>query len=188
MKKGFILIMMLIACVSVSVSGYDPGNDCIIAGMEINVDRPSMDYNNYQIYNSCDCAIACSLDPQCQAYTYVRPENSGEFGHCWLKNGIPKAVPNQSCCISGTKTSKLELKSQEIDIANRDLINKGMIGTLTVNSDKPIIKDVWPKYCIGSTCSGPVLTAGQEFTIVGSQFGTYSGADLKKVSIMLSKE
>jgi len=72
--------------------------------MENNIDRPGMDYSNFDLpsANPSLCEKACDDDPSCRAFTYVRPGYQGTSARCWLKSGVPDAVPN-SCCISGSK-------------------------------------------------------------------------------------
>jgi hypothetical protein len=75
--------------------------------MEHNIDRPGADYNEPDLLRADPklCQDACTLDPECKAWTYAAPNCPGITGpkaHCWLKNAVPKAVPNK-CCTSGTK-------------------------------------------------------------------------------------
>jgi hypothetical protein len=50
------------------------------------------------------CANDCSHNPDCKAFTYVKPGFRGANSppECWLKNGVPNAV-TQEYCISGVK-------------------------------------------------------------------------------------
>lgn len=85
---------------------------CCISGvkaptgkMEVSVDRPGQDYQNFTLPspNPRLCENACYDDRQCQAWTYVKPNTTqGADPRCWLKNRIPRPVSN-SCCISGAK-------------------------------------------------------------------------------------
>ncbi len=86
------------------MSGKKVGGGPSTGGMENNIDRPGMDYQNFDLpsANPSLCENACDDDPNCKAFTYVRPGYQGSSARCWLKSGIPDAVPN-SCCISGTK-------------------------------------------------------------------------------------
>jgi hypothetical protein len=73
-------------------------------GMENDVDRPGNDYRSFDL-SSPDptlCKQACDDDPNCKAFTYVKPGFQGTSARCWLKNAVPSAVPS-SCCISGVK-------------------------------------------------------------------------------------
>ncbi|MDD4162744.1 MAG: PAN domain-containing protein [Methanothrix sp.] len=72
--------------------------------IENNIDRPGMDYQNFDLSsaNPSLCENACNADPNCKAFTYVRPGYQGANARCWLKSGVPDAVSN-SCCISGAK-------------------------------------------------------------------------------------
>ncbi|MCJ7444469.1 MAG: PAN domain-containing protein [Methanotrichaceae archaeon] len=70
-----------------------------------NVDRPGMSYKSY-VLSSADpqlCANDCANDPNCKAFTYVKPGfRSHGKPECWLKNGVPDAVSSE-CCISGVR-------------------------------------------------------------------------------------
>ena len=73
--------------------------------MENNVDRVGQDYRNFDLQQAGPdaCRTACANDPNCQAYTYVRPgayANSNAW--CWLKSAVAPARPS-SCCVSGAK-------------------------------------------------------------------------------------
>ena len=74
--------------------------------LETNTDRPGMDYNSFDLAsaNPSLCELACNADPNCRAFTYVKPGFQGANARCWLKNNIPDATPN-SCCDSGVKGS-----------------------------------------------------------------------------------
>ncbi len=50
------------------------------------------------------CAEVCQANPQCRAYTYVKPGVQGPKARCWLKSSVPAAKPNR-CCVSGVKTA-----------------------------------------------------------------------------------
>lgn len=72
--------------------------------LEPNTDRPGMDYSNFDLAsaNPSLCEQACDGDPNCLAFTYVKPGVQGASARCWLKNGIPTAYP-ATCCDSGVK-------------------------------------------------------------------------------------
>jgi hypothetical protein len=69
---------------------------------EWNTDRPGMNIRNFDL-SAADpklCEDACKADPNCKAYTYVKPGVQGANARCWLKSGVPSPVKN-SCCVSG---------------------------------------------------------------------------------------
>jgi len=72
--------------------------------LEPNTDRPGMDYTSFDLptANPSLCEQACNGDPNCLAFTYVNPGVQGASARCWLKNGIPTAIP-ATCCDSGVK-------------------------------------------------------------------------------------
>ena len=73
-------------------------------GMERNTDRAGQDYKNFDLAlpEPMLCANACMGEPNCKAWTYVKPGVQGNSARCWLKNGVPGASPND-CCVSGVK-------------------------------------------------------------------------------------
>ena len=73
--------------------------------MEQNTDRPGMNYKNYATSPDPQiCANDCANDPNCKAFTYVKPgvRGSNSVPECWLKNGVPNPVSGE-CCVSGVK-------------------------------------------------------------------------------------
>jgi len=74
---------------------------------ETDTDRSGMDYKSFWIDKDTEafvavkqCEDACNKDPQCKAFTYVKPGVQGVHGRCYLKKGIPSPVKNTNC-ISG---------------------------------------------------------------------------------------
>jgi V8-like Glu-specific endopeptidase len=60
-------------------------------GMEINTDRPGMDYNNFDVSFNLPqlCQASCASDSNCQAWTFVPAGRNSTNPHCWLKSGVP---------------------------------------------------------------------------------------------------
>lgn len=82
-------------------------DDCCTSGVvprpqEPGIDRAGGDYTKFEKQTSLisECKNACEKDPQCVAWTSVRPGVQGPKAVCWLKNTIPPATRN-SCCWSG---------------------------------------------------------------------------------------
>jgi hypothetical protein len=74
--------------------------------LEPNTDRPGMNYRTLAL-SSPDpqiCANDCANDPNCKAFTYVKPEVRGpnSVPECRLKDGVPDPV-SEECCVSGVK-------------------------------------------------------------------------------------
>ncbi|HMF44454.1 MAG TPA: PAN domain-containing protein [Polyangia bacterium] len=71
---------------------------------EPRTDRPGMDYRSFDLPAPRPelCRDACWREPQCRAFTYVRPGVQGPSARCWLKNPVPPARLND-CCLSGVK-------------------------------------------------------------------------------------
>jgi hypothetical protein len=74
--------------------------------MELDSDRPGMDYKNFSLDTPDPslCQKACVDDPNCKAYTYVKPGIQGDKARCWLKKAVPPGKSNP-CCVSGVKTA-----------------------------------------------------------------------------------
>jgi 1-phosphatidylinositol phosphodiesterase len=71
---------------------------------EASVDRPGSDYRRFDLAEPKAeiCRDTCAREPQCRAWTYVRPGVQGPSARCWLKTAVPPARP-AACCISGAK-------------------------------------------------------------------------------------
>jgi hypothetical protein len=84
---------------------------CLIAladpiPLEYNTDRTGSDYASFNL-GSADpnqCAQTCAGDPDCKAFTYVKPGYQGASARCWLKNAVPPQT-QAGCCISGVKSA-----------------------------------------------------------------------------------
>ena len=72
--------------------------------IEYNTDRNGSDYTNFELPQPDPqlCLDACLNDPNCKAWTLVRPGITGAKSRCWLKNAVPEPVSNPDCT-SGTK-------------------------------------------------------------------------------------
>lgn len=74
---------------------------CPTREYEHGVDRPGLDYSSFPRSSAAQCRDACIADhPRCRAWTYVAATRTEPSAICWLKFGVPPAVPN-SCCTSG---------------------------------------------------------------------------------------
>jgi len=73
-------------------------------GFEYNIDRPGRDYRDFDLSRPDPslCRDACAGDPQCKAYTYVKPGFQRSSSRCWLKSSVPDAI-RSDCCVSGVK-------------------------------------------------------------------------------------
>ncbi len=72
--------------------------------VEYDTDRPGGDYRNFDLpeANFELCRNACAADPNCKAYTYVKPGVQGIRSRCWLKSSVSGSGKSTSC-ISGIK-------------------------------------------------------------------------------------
>ncbi len=71
--------------------------------LEPDTKRPGADYRSFSAESPEVCQEACAEDPDCKAYTYVKPDRiEGTPGRCYLKSAVPDPVGND-CCVSGVK-------------------------------------------------------------------------------------
>jgi hypothetical protein len=73
-------------------------------GMEEHTERPGGDLKGVDLAEPRPelCRAACDAEPECKAYTYVRPGVQGPAPRCLLKAEVPEAQAN-TCCVSGVK-------------------------------------------------------------------------------------
>lgn len=72
---------------------------------EVDVDRPGMDILpsiSLTVANPKLCEEECRKNPDCKAYTFVKPGAQGKNARCWLKHGVPDPIKSTSC-ISGVR-------------------------------------------------------------------------------------
>jgi hypothetical protein len=70
--------------------------------LEPNTDRPGQDLRQTPAADPAQCKAACDGDAGCAAWTWVKPGWQGPSARCYLKSGVPQAVP-ATCCTSGVK-------------------------------------------------------------------------------------
>lgn len=69
---------------------------------EDKIDRPGLDYKNFNTSSWTICEAACAEEAICASWTYVRAGVQGPTGRCWLKNRVAHPVPNAGA-VSGVK-------------------------------------------------------------------------------------
>jgi hypothetical protein len=71
---------------------------------EANINRPGGDYADFggTANSALLCFGVCALQPQCKAWTFVKPGFQGPLPRCWLKNVVPPPIADV-CCTSGVK-------------------------------------------------------------------------------------
>ena len=70
---------------------------------EFSIDRTGGDYRNLEVASDPTgetCKAACDAEPQCRAWTYVRPGYLGPEARCFLKDRV-MPPHHRPCCISG---------------------------------------------------------------------------------------
>ena len=105
--KLILLCCFLVSCAPVMQGPVTPGAAGGTMGpMEYYMDRMGSDYSNFDLSedNPQVCQDACQNDPNCVAWTYVKPGFQGPNPRCWLKNAIPPLTPNPYC-VSGVKVA-----------------------------------------------------------------------------------
>jgi hypothetical protein len=72
--------------------------------LEENTDRMGMNIKSFDLSNADPlmCRQACAENPDCKAFTYVKPGYQGNNARCYLKSSVPDATSND-CCTSGVK-------------------------------------------------------------------------------------
>ena len=75
--------------------------------LEFNTDRPGGDYAQSAKATPESCRAVCSSDPNCQAFTFVKPPAGFSASQCFLKRTVPTPVEN-ACCISAKRQSAQE--------------------------------------------------------------------------------
>src|SRR3989304_4179912 len=104
----FLSPAILVLCLFVAtVAHAGEGGGRKQAWGEPGVDRPGADFKILWLRGGPGaCQEACSRNPLCKSYTYVREGMAGRLEGCWLKDGVPPPVEDP-CCISGVKTGEI---------------------------------------------------------------------------------
>ena len=73
-----------------------------MSDMEYGTNRFGGDYRSFEASQPQVCSDTCAREPQCLAFSFVKPGVQGKTAVCWLKDQV---VPPRSdaCCISGIK-------------------------------------------------------------------------------------
>lgn len=73
-----------------------------VAAFEQGYDRPGGEFIGKRsgVASAQECFQICSGNPNCVAFTWVKPNIQGPTGMCWLKGSLSKKVRN-NCCVSG---------------------------------------------------------------------------------------
>jgi hypothetical protein len=82
--------------------------------LEDKINRPGSDYKDFATTWTKgwdECRQACTGEPECRSWTYVRKGFQGPQGRCWLKNRVAPPVSDDST-VSGVKYRR---PSQRID-------------------------------------------------------------------------
>ncbi len=96
-------------------------------GLEPNTNRPGQDIANFWLSGGPeDCQAACAKDPNCRAFTYVKPQIQGPQARCWLKGGVTAPIQD-ACCVSGIKTTAAATQQEKRE-PEGSIIQKGLGG------------------------------------------------------------
>jgi PAN domain len=66
------------------------------------INRPGLDYSDFNAPTWSSCMSTCAGESKCQAYVWAKPVVNGPGGHCWLKYGVPPWVKDARF-VSGTR-------------------------------------------------------------------------------------
>ena len=102
---SFVLAVTSACVVSSAPPASGPPPTAPAAGaMEVGVNRNGNDIQNMDLPapDPALCSAECDKNPQCVAWTYVKPGIQGPNARCWLKNPVPEAHPDD-CCTSGVR-------------------------------------------------------------------------------------
>lgn len=69
---------------------------------EDKINRPGLDYTNFNSESWQRCEAACAEAEICSSWSYVRPGVQGPTGRCWLKNRVARPVADANV-VSGVK-------------------------------------------------------------------------------------
>jgi hypothetical protein len=77
-----------------------------VAAFEDGYNRPGGEFIGKRsgVANAQQCYQMCLRNPNCVAFTWVKPNIQGPTGMCWLKGSLSKKVRN-NCCVSGVVRS-----------------------------------------------------------------------------------
>jgi hypothetical protein len=104
-RHGFLSIGRFSIAVTLIGAGFSTLALALFSGSAFAVDGvnlPGRDYTHFEAPSAFVCRNSCGGDPQCQAYTWVKPGFQGPRGQCWLKNTVPNIVKD-ACCDSGPR-------------------------------------------------------------------------------------
>jgi len=142
------------------------------AWVEPDVDRPGSDFKILWLRGGVEaCQEACSQNPQCKSYTYVREGVAGRLEGCWLKNGVPPPVED-GCCVSGVKSDETVSRIVREPVLPRlgtDTPPEGAKQAASVRKPPPAETEVQEEK-VPATGSGKRSVAGMDYdaTISGS--------------------
>jgi hypothetical protein len=81
----------------------EPRSEARNEPIEFNIDRAGGDYRTLELPadpTGKSCAANCAGEPQCRAWTYMRPGYFGTTAVCFLKDKVT-SPQHRPCCVSG---------------------------------------------------------------------------------------
>lgn len=123
--SNYIIILCMVILLGSSISMVFAVSTSATATMEIDSNRPGMDYKQMSVKSAEECSDACKADLQCKAFTLDKMTHleGNPLPTCKLKNGIP-AQTSDVCCVSGLITrhaSQSYLREQNLRKARKPI-------------------------------------------------------------------
>lgn len=69
---------------------------------EAKINRPGLDFKNFQTKGWQTCESACTENTTCKSWTYTLAGVQGPTGRCWLKKGVARPISDSNMA-SGVK-------------------------------------------------------------------------------------
>jgi hypothetical protein len=148
MKSGVLLTLFILCTIAHQnlSNAQQPGsaNQGQVTMTKVeNQNIPGGDYKNFVLKpgETCEkCIEECLKDPNCKAYTYVKPGVQGPEARCWLKSSVSNQV-NDANCISGIKEISFRTQGYVIKPNKIMTVSEDALGTLKWSpEDGPMMK------------------------------------------------
>ena len=162
------------------------------SSLEFNVNRPGSDLTSLElsVASPLECKAACERNAGCRAFTFVNPGVQGPNARCWLKNGVPLALPDP-CCTSGVKQANAprqpELQPPQPPQPSSNNLPGQLLGCFR-DTNAPFDLDGYlersnentPQRCVSICKAKGFRFAGVQYgqsCLCGNRYGRYGPAD-----------